>query len=84
MWPEPGNRLRTARRETTMHFDLAKLRRLMIGFWIVMIAAQSYLLYRKYDALTVCRGQLVQLNTLEAQLDRLDRLKAKLDGPKKK
>ena len=48
--------------------------RLFAAFWIVLIGAQYYFLYRKYHAISVCHGQHEQLDALYAQLDRTDAL----------
>lgn len=43
--------------------------RLIAAFWIVIIASQSYFLYKKFNALTVCREQHSRLDALQAQMD---------------
>lgn len=47
--------------------------RLFAVFWIVIIASQYYFLYKKFDALSVCRDQHSQLDAMQAQMDRLRR-----------
>jgi hypothetical protein len=43
--------------------------RLFAVFWIVIIASQSYFLYKKFHALSVCRDQHGQLDAIQAQMD---------------
>jgi hypothetical protein len=43
--------------------------RLIAVFWIVIIASQSYFLYKKFHALSVCRDQHSQLDAIQAQMD---------------
>ena len=47
--------------------------RLFAIFWIAIIASQYYFLYKKFDALSVCRDQHTQLDAMQAQMDRLRR-----------
>ena len=43
--------------------------RLFAVFWIVIIASQSYFLYKKFHALSGCHDQHTQLDAMQAQLD---------------
>jgi hypothetical protein len=45
---------------------------LFAAFWIVLIGAQYYFLYRKYYAISVCHGHHEQVDATQAQLDRTD------------
>jgi hypothetical protein len=47
--------------------------RLFAVFWIVIIASQSYFLYKKFHALSVCRDQHAQLDAMQAQMDNIRR-----------
>ena len=47
--------------------------RLIAVFWIVIIASQSYFLYKKFHALSVCRDQHSQLDAIQAQMDNIRR-----------
>jgi hypothetical protein len=47
--------------------------KLIAAFWIVIIASQSYFLYKKFHALSVCREQHSRLDALQAQMDDLRR-----------
>ena len=47
--------------------------RLIAAFWIVIIASQSYFLYNKFHALSVCRDQHSRLDAMQAQIDDLRR-----------
>jgi hypothetical protein len=47
--------------------------RLFAVFWIVIIASQSYFLYKKFHALSVCRDQHAQLDAMQAQMENIRR-----------
>jgi hypothetical protein len=47
--------------------------RLIAAFWIVIIASQSYFLYKKFHALSVCRDQHTRLDAMQVQLDNIRR-----------
>ena len=47
--------------------------RLIAAFWIVIIASQSYFLYKKFHALSVCRDQHSRLDAMQAQMDNIRR-----------
>jgi hypothetical protein len=48
--------------------------RLFACFWIAIIASQYYFLYKKFDALHVCRGQQGQMDGIQAQMDKAETL----------
>ena len=54
--------------------------RLFAIFWIVIIASQYYFLYKKFDALSVCRDQHTQLDAMQTQMDKTEAL---INGLKK-
>jgi hypothetical protein len=53
---------------------------LLAGFWIPILASQSYFLYAKFNSLNVCREMHQQINITQAQMEKA---KARLDGVKK-
>ena len=51
------------------------------AFWIVLIPIQYYFMYKKFDAIGVCRDQHHRLDALQAQVDKTQ---AQINGLKKK
>jgi hypothetical protein len=47
---------------------------LIATFWIVIIASQYYFLYRKFEALNLCREQHERLDAMQGQMDKTDAL----------
>jgi hypothetical protein len=43
-------------------------------FWVAIIAAQYYFLYRKFEAVQACRAQQVKMDSMETQMDSLKSL----------
>jgi hypothetical protein len=41
-------------------------------FWIVIITSQYYFLYKKFEALSVCRDQHSRVDSLRAQMDKTE------------
>jgi len=41
-------------------------------FWIVIITSQYYFLYKKFEALSVCRDQHSRVDSLQAQMDKTE------------
>jgi len=44
---------------------------LLAVFWAALIASQYYFLYRRIESVRTCRALHVQLDTTQAQVDRL-------------
>jgi len=53
---------------------------LLVGFWIIILASQSYFLYAKFNSLNACREMHKQIEISHAQMEQA---KARLDGLKK-
>jgi hypothetical protein len=64
------SRGRSSKHGSEMIINQTRLR-LFVVFWIVIIASQYYFLYKKFDALSVCRDQHTKLDAMQAQMDRL-------------
>jgi hypothetical protein len=47
---------------------------LIAAFWIVIITFQYYFLYRKFEALSLCREQHERLDAMEDQMDKTNAL----------
>jgi hypothetical protein len=58
----------TVLRTSRMIINQARFR-LFAVFWIAIIASQSYFLYKKFHALSVCHDQHSQLDAMQAQMD---------------
>jgi hypothetical protein len=43
-------------------------------FWVAVIAAQYYFLYRKFDAVRACRDQHARVDKMQTQVDSLKTL----------
>jgi hypothetical protein len=50
-------------------------------FWIVIVTAQYFFLYKKYEALGVCQEQHHKVDALAAQVDKTQ---AQINGLKKR
>ena len=53
---------------------------LLTGFWVLILSAQSYFLYAKFNSLNACRDMHKQIDISQAQMEQA---KARLDGLKK-
>ena len=53
---------------------------LLSGFWVLILASQSYFLYAKFDSLNACQQMHKQIDVSQAQMEQA---KARLDGLKK-
>ena len=53
---------------------------LLTGFWILILASQSYFLYAKFNSLNACLEMHKQIDVSKAQMEQA---KARLDGLKK-
>jgi hypothetical protein len=54
--------------------------RLLVGFWILILASQFYFLYAKFNSLNACREMHKQIEFSQTQMEQA---KARLDGLKK-
>jgi hypothetical protein len=53
---------------------------LLTGFWILILASQSYFLYAKFNSLKACHEMHKQIEISQMQMEQA---KARLDGLKK-
>lgn len=53
---------------------------LLVGFWFIILASQSYFLCAKFNSLNACREMHKQIDASQAQMEQA---KARLDGLKK-
>jgi hypothetical protein len=53
---------------------------LLVGFWILIFASQSYFLYAKFNSLNVCQEMHKQVDLTQAQMEKA---RARIDGLKR-
>jgi hypothetical protein len=51
-------------------------------FWIVILASQYYFLYKKFEALSVCRARMDRTEALQANIDKIEKNQAIIGGKK--
>jgi len=45
---------------------------LLTAFWVVVMSAQYYFLYKKFESLNACRSNLQRVAALKAQMDKTE------------
>ena len=53
---------------------------LLTGFWVLILASQTYFLYAKFNSLSACREMHKQIEVSQAQMEQA---KSRLDSLKK-